>query len=183
MKAAMPPQPRKPSQATLARAEFLLSTGDPAGSMACARAVLRKDPEQLGALEVLAKALWQLARYDELLITLSTLIRLNPYEPGYHALRGAALQSLGRAGEAIKCFGRVADRSDTAAAAVEELRRWQQDMISDLIQEDPLFRAQYEQNPVEACQARGFDLLPECEPTRTWFATAHAQGLLHTRPS
>lgn len=183
MRASISPPPRKRAEATLARAEFLLAAGDVRSAIACARRLLSKDPEQVGALEAMAKALWQLGRYDELLVALATLIRLNPYEPGYHSLKGAALQSLGRTGEAIKSFGRVAEKSEMAAAAVEELRGWQQGLIAELVQEDPVFRAHYAQGAEEACRAKGFDLLPDCAPGETWFATAHAQAAVHTRPS
>src|ERR1051326_8661847 len=119
------PAKRKGPKPSLARAEYLLSTGDAKAAIACTRFILRRDPTQIGALEVLAKGLWQLSRHDELLVTLSSLVRLNPYEPGYHVLRGAVYQTLGRTGEAIKCFGRAGESSATVGASISELREFQ----------------------------------------------------------
>ena len=171
---------RKP---TLARAEFLLSSGDAKGAIVCARSILHCDPNQVGALEVLAKSLWQVGKHDDLLVTLTTLIRLNPYEPGYHALRGAVYQALGRTGEAIKSFARAGAESETASACVEELRDWQGTLIADMLRDDIVFRTHYAQDPEAACRARGFEFLPEYRAGESWLATPHAQLATFTRPS
>jgi hypothetical protein len=113
---------------------------------------------------------------------LRTLIRLNPYEPGYHALRGAVYQALGRTGEAIKCFAR-AGNSDTNNASVEELRDWQGALIATLLQDDPVFRTHYAQDPEDACRARGFEFLPEYRTGESWLAKPQAQLAAFTRPS
>jgi tetratricopeptide (TPR) repeat protein len=177
------PAKRKIAKATLARTEFLLSSGDPKQAICVARQILRQDRSQVGALEVLAKALWQLSRYDELLTTLSTLIRLNPYEPGYHSLRGAAYQAIGRTGEAIKSFARAAEDSEIASASVDELREWQSSLIADLLSEDLVFQAHYAQDPEEACRARGFEFLPDYRTGESWLANPQAQAAVFTRPS
>jgi len=168
---------------SLARAEYLLSSDKPDAAISCARSLLRSDPDQLGALEVLAKALWQLSRYNELLSTLTSMIRLNPYEPGYHALRGAVYQALGRTGEAIKSFARAGSDSETANAAIEELREWQSDLIADLLRDDTVFRAHYSQDPESACRARGFEFMPDFKPGESWLARPHVQIAAYTRPS
>jgi tetratricopeptide (TPR) repeat protein len=177
------PARRKGARATLARTEFLLSSGDPKQAITCARQLLREDRSQIGALEVLAKALWQLSRYDELLTTLSTLIRLNPYEPGYYSLRGAAYQAMGRTGEALKSFARAAEHSDIASASVDELREWQGSLISELIREDVVFKTHYAQDPEEACRARGFEFLPDYRTGESWLANPQSQAAVFTRPS
>jgi tetratricopeptide (TPR) repeat protein len=177
------PARRKAAKATLARAEFLLSAGDPKQAIGCARQILRADNAQIGALEVLAKAQWQLSHYDDLLTTLSTLIRLNPYEPGYHSLRGAAYQAMGRTGEALKAFARAAEDSEIASASVDELREWQSNLIADLISEDLVFKTHYAQDPEEACRARGFEFLPDYRTGDSWLANPHAQAAVFTRPS
>ena len=79
-------------------AEMELASGNPAGAMRHARSVLSMDCDHVGALETLAKAQWQTSTCDELLITLSRLIELNPYEPGYQVLLAGAYQSLGLCG-------------------------------------------------------------------------------------
>jgi tetratricopeptide (TPR) repeat protein len=172
---------RKAPKPSLARAEHLLAAGDVKGAILSAKRVLGRDRDQIGALEVLAKALWQMGRYDELLAALATMIRLNPYEPGYHALRGAVYQAVGRTGEAIKSFARA--DSETSAASVEELREWQGEIIARLLGEDPVFKAHYTQNPEEACQARGFEFLADFNPGESWFLKPQAQAAIHTRPS
>src|ERR1044072_139790 len=151
------PRKRKAIKPTLPRAEYLLSSGDPLSASVCSRSILREDASQIGALEVLAKAQWQLSQYSDLLVTLRTLIRLNPYEPGYHALRGAVYQALGNTGEAIKCFAR--DESATASASIEELREWQSSLIATLLQEDTVFRTHYAQDPEEAGPVSGVEIL------------------------
>lgn len=177
------PGKRRGAKPTLARAEFLLASGNPKGALAAARLIVKEDASQIGALEVSAKALWQLARYDDLLTTLRTLVRLNPYEPGYHALRGAVYQALGRVGEAIKAFARAAEHSETASASVEELRDWQSTLIADLIRDDQVFRTHYAQDPDAACRARGFEMLPDYKAKESWLAKPQAQAAVFTRPS
>lgn len=176
-------RPRRRRRASLARAEHLLSLGKPKEAARCSRLILRRDREQVGALEVLAKALWQLGSFDDLLATLSTLTRLNPYEPGYHALRGAAHQCSGRTGEALKCFARAGSYCDTASASVEELRKWQGGLIAELLAEDVVFRTHYAQDPEGAVRARGFEFLPEYRTGETWLATPAAQLTGYARPS
>ncbi|HVT11382.1 MAG TPA: hypothetical protein VHE55_03880 [Fimbriimonadaceae bacterium] len=177
------PKRRKARKPSLARAEFLLSAGDAQAAIDCSKAILREDRAQVGALEVLAKALWQLSKYDDLLVALSTLIRLNPYEPGYHSLRGAVYQALGRPGEAIKCFARAGEGSEMASASIEELRDWQGSLIADMLREDVVFRAHYAQDPEEACRARGFEFLPNYRGGESWLAKPQAQLAAYTRPS
>ncbi|MFI5386915.1 MAG: tetratricopeptide repeat protein [Fimbriimonadales bacterium] len=168
---------------TVARAEYLLSIGDAKAAHSCARRLLRRDPAQIGALEVLAKSLWQLSRYDDLLVSLTTLVRLNPYEPGYHALRGAAYQALGRTGEAIKSFARAATDSETASACVEELRDWQGTVIAGMLRDDLVFRTHYAQDREDACRSRGFEFLPDYKPGESWLAKPQSQLAAFTRPS
>jgi tetratricopeptide (TPR) repeat protein len=177
------PAKRKGVKPTLARAEFLLSSGQAREACQCARTLLKSDAAQVGALEVLAKALWQLSRHDELLATLATLVRLNPYEPGYHSLRGAVHQAQGRTGEAIKCFARATDHSETARASIEELRDWQGTLIADLLRDDLVFRTHYAQDAEGACRARGFEFLPDYRIGESWLAKPKAQAAAFTRPS
>lgn len=166
----------------LAQAETALANGDARAAAKLVRTLLRRDPDQLGALELLAKAQWRLADYDGLMGTLATLVRLNPYEPGYLALKGAVHQAQGRTGEALRCYARAGEGDPTAADAIIELRAWQETLIADLLQTDPVFRMEYEQDPARACTARGFDFVADFKPTasRLVNAPAHVQFL---RPS
>src|SRR5688572_16140773 len=89
-----------------------------------AKSVLVEDSCHLGALEIYAKALWRAGKCDELVPVVDRLIALNPYEPGYHALRGGALQSLGRYGEATDAFSR-SEELPGCKSALRELEAWQ----------------------------------------------------------
>src|SRR5580700_1569148 len=98
-------QRRRPASAgLLCQAQVAFRAGNLVEAQRLALDLLTEDDSHVGALELLAKAQWQSGVYDELLQTLSRLIRLNPYEPGYHALKGAALQCLGRYDDAIRSF-------------------------------------------------------------------------------
>lgn len=159
-----------------------MASGDARTAAQLARALLRRDPEQIGALELLAKAQWRLADYDGLMGTLATLVRLNPYEPGYLALKGAVHQAHGRTGEALRCYARAGAADPTAADAIVELRAWQETLIADLLQIDPNFRAEYEQDPARACAARGFDFVEDFKPTASRLASVPPQ-VQFLRPS
>lgn len=78
----------------------LLRMGDPEGAAACARRVAARDPEHLGALELLAKALWLLGDLEEVVRCARQLSSLFPYEPGYFVMEAEALSELGRHEEA-----------------------------------------------------------------------------------
>lgn len=166
----------------LSQAETAMASGDARNASRLARALLRNDPEQIGALELLAKAQWRLADYEGLLGTLAILVRLNPYEPGYLALKGAVHQAQGRIGEALRCFARADVDDPSTADAIVELRAWQETLIADLLQSDPTFRAEYEQDPIGACSARGFDFVQDFKPTANRLASAPAR-VQFLRPS
>jgi len=161
----------------LGKAEMCLRIGQIDRCLAETQSILADDPEHVGALEVFAKALWQAGDCDTLLTTLDQLIALNPYEPGYHALRGAAQQSLGRLGDAVRSFS----RAEGSEEAVAELQEWQAELVATLIREDRVFRAQYAQDPAAACVARGFAFI-EAAPQTKWVSERESVSL-YTRPS
>lgn len=68
------------------------------------RAVLRHDPDHLGALELLAQAQWFGGQYGDVVRTTSRMLRLNPLEPGYRYTRGMAHLSLGDVARATGDF-------------------------------------------------------------------------------
>ncbi|HWA82272.1 MAG TPA: BTAD domain-containing putative transcriptional regulator [Fimbriimonadaceae bacterium] len=167
---------------TLRQAVQALRMGDGDRAVALANEILVSDDTHAGALETLARAQWQLGLYDELLGTLGRLIRLNPYEPGYHALKGATLRSLGRHGEAIRSFVR-GGTTPGASEALEELRAMQADLVQNLLREDPVFRAHYTHNPEEACEERGFEFGSESKIRQLVLSDAASRATLLTRPS
>lgn len=148
----------------LRAAEFALAGGDAALAVHHAEALIADDPTHLPALEILAKALWQIGDLPRLTALLEGMIRLNPYEPGYFSLLGAARQSLGQIGAAIAAFGRSLELGGGTDSAVAEmlidLRRFQADLIEGLLEGDTAFRIAYRRNPVTACRQRGFEIDP-----------------------
>lgn len=188
------PMMARPSQAEispfalLARAEALLQTRDSAGAATLARKILRKDPTHVGALEVLARAEWQQQRFEALVSTTNRLIKLDPYNPGYHMLRGATFQCLGRFGEATKAYARsssLGDSPDTqrSLALISELREWQAGLLSTLLAEDPTFRAAYRRDPHAACQSKGFEFVETPSSAETWVHEGAMAVTAAVRPS
>ncbi len=112
--AVMAPTARRKAQ-LLKQAEAALKSGCPTVTAQKCEEILDADPNHLGALEVLAKAQWQLQAFAQVERTTLRLIALNPYEPGYFGLRGAALRALGRYDEAARCMRRDPAMQDSLA--------------------------------------------------------------------
>ncbi|AIE84995.1 hypothetical protein OP10G_1627 [Fimbriimonas ginsengisoli Gsoil 348] len=171
---------RRIAAQALRRAQMCLRDGDNAAAIVLTEKLLGDDPSHLGALEIQAKAQWKGGQYEPLLLTLQDLIRVNPYESGYHALRGAALQCLGRYGEATKAMERVED-SPEAAARIRDLQGWQSDLVIEMSRTDPVLRAHLRQNAAAACAARGFKI-PAVRPLRAVARVAEPTSV-QQRPS
>jgi tetratricopeptide (TPR) repeat protein len=147
----------------LRQAETALALGNTQLAIDRVERIIGEDPTHLPAFELLAKALWQVGDLPRLVVVLQGMIRMNPYEPGYFALLGAAEQSLGRIGAAITPLARSLelDPKDTnVAAMLGSLRAYQTTLIDQLLAEDQTFRREYADDPVEACRARGFEIDP-----------------------
>lgn len=166
---------------TLGRADLALRCGNYKEAAGLAQKIVHADPTNVGALETLAKALWQTGAHEEVLGVVTRLISLNPYEPGYHTLRGAALQCLGRYGDSVRAFNR-AQATPESAEAIRDLHSWQAALIREMLVSDPVFRAQYERDPEQACAARGFEFVSERRSER-WLAAEADRAALFTRPS
>ena len=170
----------------LRAAEFALASGDAVHAAQHAELLIADDPAHLPALEILAKALWQIGDLPRLTALLDCMIRLNPYEPGYFALLGAAHQSLGRIGAAISAFGRslVLDggKDPSVAEMLVDLRRFQAGLIEGLLADDATFRGAYRQDPVAACRARGFEIDPP-EVDLSVLSQSRKASFLAARPS
>lgn len=185
-----PPEKKfRPGNGALPEGESNLEAGNYAHAASIARAILAKDPNHLGGLELLARACWRAGDFERGLDTLRHLIRLNPYEPGYHYLRGSALQALGHYGEAIRAYSRCLESdSDSlrqqAASAIRELERWQEGVIAELIATDRVFRADYQQDPMAACKRRGFAFCAEDTTAAVQLATTRElEAATYVRPS
>jgi predicted Zn-dependent protease len=148
----------------LRAAQLALAASDPLAAVQHAESLIAEDPTHLPALETLAKALWQIGDLPRLSAVLNGMIRLNPYEPGYYALLGAAQQSLGLVGAAIASLARSLElnggKDSSVAEMLVDLRRFQATIIEDLLIHDSAFRIAYRRDSVAACRARGFEIDP-----------------------
>lgn len=100
---------------SLQEAERLLRLGEPEQALRRVRLVLRRDPDHLGALELMAKALWAVGQLEEVVLCSRRLESLYPYEPGYFVTEGEALRELGRLEEARAAFRRAEETIRLAA--------------------------------------------------------------------
>ncbi len=166
--------------AELLIAERAARCGDAARALAGTDRILAGDPSHLGALELRAKCQWQLNQHEPLLGTLRTMLTINPYEPGYHALMGSALQCLGRYGEAVQAYERAGD-SPGCEEMLADLHAWQARLIAEMVATDETFRAHYRRDPRSACAAHGFRL-PEVSTAPVIVGRSERVGL-YTRPS
>jgi tetratricopeptide (TPR) repeat protein len=144
------------------QASALYNEGRYEAALTSLRRVIRKEPDHVGAMELLVRVQWALEDHEGVLETLRSLTSLNPYEPGYHFWRGAALQCLGRYGEAVKAYRTCGALGGEGSGLepqelIKALEAWQSDLIAELLMDDPAFMAAYRQDPVQACRARGFD--------------------------
>ena len=167
---------------TLKRAELHLAKDMWVDTIRTCNTVLVQDRDHVGALELLAKAQWKGTQNRELLQTLSRLIALNPYEPGYHALKGAAHQALREFESALACYERAADCTDVAGLAAQ-LQESQQKVIQQLVQEDPVFRVRYSRDPNHACRRAGFTHASGAHATSPIKVAFQQRGESLTRPS
>lgn len=103
------------------------------GALETCESTLRNDPDNLGALEVLAQAQWFGCQYAAVVTTTSRLLRLNPSEPGYRYTRGMAHLSLGDLLLAYEDFQTALAQSNNqdfraqVAESLAALERWMAD--------------------------------------------------------
>jgi len=166
----------------LQRAEINLSRETWRETTQVCQTVLARDRNHVGALELLAKAQWKGGQAAALIGTLTQLISLNPYEPGYHALKGAAHQSLGDFEIALACYGRAGGCGDVTALSVE-LADAQDRLVRQLAREDHIFRIRYSRDPADACRRAGLTHAAEAHRRPMFKLTAPAFRGSFTRPS
>lgn len=175
---------KRPRKANRSSASELFRQGRYDEARQLAENLLAIDPKHLGALEVRAQLQWRTGEIAELIATLDRLVELNPYEPGYYSLRGAAFQSCGRCGDAIRAYERCVSLGGPATGDVsdqmEALKAWQSELIHDLLESDRVFAAAFAQNPQAACDERGFAY---ARATRTAVVQAIERATLSARPS
>ncbi|MBS1707127.1 MAG: hypothetical protein JSS65_00235 [Armatimonadetes bacterium] len=95
---------------------------------------LAHDPDHLGALETIAQAQWFGGEFDDVILTTTRLLRLNPHEPGYRYTRGMARLSRGDLAHAAEDFRRaLAQSNNTAfkeqvACSLDAVELWMEDL-------------------------------------------------------
>ena len=127
------------------------------------QSVLAETHDHLAALEVQARLLWKQEDFKSLIRTTGKLIALNPFEPGYHGLRGMALRALGMYGEAARSLA----RDPNASQQLADLEAFQASLVKETIKHDPVFAAQYAKDPVKAVTEKGF-YFKEREAALAW---------------
>lgn len=114
---------------------MMLQSYDWKGALASCQEVLSKDPEHLGALEVLAQAQWYGGQFDNVIDTTSRLLRLNPHEPGYRYTRGMAYVSRGDLLHAMDDFRFALGQSKNpefraqVASSLEAVEAWSEQLV------------------------------------------------------
>jgi tetratricopeptide (TPR) repeat protein len=166
----------------IARITALMRTGRHEDAAQAAKELISVDPTNLAAFEMLAKCLWQAGKMEEVVDATRRLIVLNPYEPGYHALQGSALQVLGRYGEAVRAYSRAGNEPGVREA-LADLLDWQGCLVAELLASDTVFRAHYAQSPAEACATRGFVFLEPEARSDNWILSGERRDSLYIRPS
>lgn len=95
---------------------------------------LARDPDHMGALETIAQAQWFGCEFDDVILTTTRLLRLNPHEPGYRYTRGMARLSTGDLGHAAEDFRRAIAQSDNpafkeqVARSLDAVELWMEDL-------------------------------------------------------
>jgi len=171
-------QKRRSIALNVRKAERLLSIQDASTAISILESLLEEDANHVPALEIAARAYWQLQDLVKVVDLTDQLIRINPFEPGYHGLRGLALRALGRYGEAARALS----RDPLATEALHELEGFQAELVRNLLEADPAFAVQYAKDPMIALADRGF-YFKRREAAVAWVAENVQQSLSYTRPS
>ncbi|MBX7134148.1 MAG: hypothetical protein K1X67_15860 [Fimbriimonadaceae bacterium] len=142
----------------------ILEGGDVAGTIRKGRLAVRRDPGNVALLEVLARAQWAACRYEDVLQTTHTLIRLLPSEPGYRLLQAMAYQAMGRFGLAVvtlrQCLSETRSQAIhlRAEQMISDLEEIQTEAVRRLRSIDLVFDRDFRADPERACRERGFEL-------------------------
>jgi tetratricopeptide (TPR) repeat protein len=154
---------RRRNALLITRSERHLAKSEVEQASSLVQMVLCETTDHLAALELLARILWKQQDFKALVRTTNRLISLNPFEPGYHSLRGMSLRALGMYGEAAKAL----ERDPNAAKQLLDLECFQASLIKDTIKHDAIFAAKYAKDPVKALTDKGF-YFKEREAALAW---------------
>lgn len=123
-----------------------------------------ENPEDLTAMENLARAYWQRSEFPSALRVLNRLIKINPLCSEYRLQRAEVLQQLGLFFDSADDFETVMNSDASielrfmAQSEVAMLDRWQMELIVTMLMENPLFRVQFSRDRRWAVEERGFRL-------------------------
>ena len=160
-----------------------------AGNHKQAKRVLRRclklDEGHLPTLELTALTQCRCGQPSDALSTISRLVILNPFEPGYDFLRGCCLQSLGRFLEAEACYRRAAKavgpEQTVALEATSRLETWKQQCLEHLLAENSDFRAAFARDVAASSVAAGISLQSQAMLSASTRQSSKARNL--NRPS
>ncbi len=126
----------------------------PAAALVLCNQILADDATHLPAIELKIKCQWRLGLYEDALQGLDQALSLNPYDPGYHFLKGDCHQNLLRYGDALESFQRCRQGDDPDLAAQAEVRmkgleEWQASLMDELLRSQPQLVAKFQSDPAE----------------------------------
>lgn len=154
------PHRRVSAAELVTQAQHAFDSGKIPVALSVAERALALDGGHLAAWEIRARSSWRLNRFEDALESLSRLIRLNPYEPGYFYMQGLIFQAMGQFSDALdalhRCLKSDGPVAEQARAAIAELEDWQETLIAEALTNDARFSAQYLRDPATACAERGY---------------------------
>lgn len=112
---------------------------------------LEQSPQHLGALELLAKAQWQLGNHLEVIRICDEMICLHPFEKGYFELKAMSLRALGHFGACAKMLERIGARH-----LLEDVESCQAHLVKTLIEHDPIFALEFRRDAKACFEKNGF---------------------------
>lgn len=162
----MPTTPHLTSiQTRLDEARSAAARGEFSNAESLCAEFLADKPDHFAAMELHAKYLWETGKFAETVKTLDRLIEVNPYEPGYHCLKGMSLRCLGKFGPALRSL-RVGIVAPGARAAISEALTWQGSLINEMRRSDRTFALAEKRDPAKALRQYGFEPSEVDRPAR-----------------
>jgi tetratricopeptide (TPR) repeat protein len=137
---------------------------------------LEEVPDHLGALEILAKAQWQLANHIEVIRICDQMICLHPAEPGYQELKAMSLRAQGHYGACAKILEKVG-----AQRLLEDVEACQAHIVKTLIEHDSIFALEFRRDARTCFEKNGFYFANPLAAT-DWLLENTSKGSQVSRP-
>lgn len=160
----------------LKEGEAAYHTGDLKTASVHLNAFLQSEPDHLGALELLAKSLWQLEMFAEVIPICDQMSRLHPAENGYLELKAMSLRALGHFGACAKILERI--HSTRLLADVESC---QAHLVKGLIEHDPKFAFEFQRDAKSCFEKHGF-YFANANAAKDWLIENTKNGSRVSRP-